>query len=283
MPASSPTISAAAAFGSALPLVSVGIPTFNRPSGLRRTLQQICDQTYKNIEIIVSDNASLDPATRAVVEEFATRDHRIKPFHQLKNIGANENFRFVLRQASGDYFMWAADDDEWNPAFIESCVSAANPLCSVMTGFNVLFRSSGAVQSGSLPALRADGSPFENLKSLFLNMQPTLFYGLHPRQEIQFFLREEPFDFYDCYFVICLILKGQYRTIDKSLYVAGVDSEKYEVKLQGRELAFMPFFLHSAVAILRCHRVSISEKALLLVKLARLVVGLRSHHRGAGA
>ena len=40
------------------PLVSVGIPTYNRPKGLKRLLKQIQNQTYKNIEIIVSDNCS---------------------------------------------------------------------------------------------------------------------------------------------------------------------------------------------------------------------------------
>src|ERR1700688_2286292 len=104
------------------PLVSVGIPTYNRPVGLRRTLEFICGQTYSNIEIIVSDNASLDPGTKSVAEEFAARDERIKYFRQRANIGAMENFRFVLAKASGDYFMWAADDDEWDPRFVETCL-----------------------------------------------------------------------------------------------------------------------------------------------------------------
>ena len=43
------------------PLVSVGIPTYNRPEGLRRTLECITKQTYKNLEIIVSNNCSSGP------------------------------------------------------------------------------------------------------------------------------------------------------------------------------------------------------------------------------
>ncbi|MBU4370171.1 glycosyltransferase [Patescibacteria group bacterium] len=39
-------------------LVSVGIPTYNRPESLRRTLECITSQTYKNLEIIISDNCS---------------------------------------------------------------------------------------------------------------------------------------------------------------------------------------------------------------------------------
>ena len=43
----------------ATPMVTVGIPTFNRPEGLERTLACITKQTYTNLEIIVSDNCSM--------------------------------------------------------------------------------------------------------------------------------------------------------------------------------------------------------------------------------
>jgi Glycosyltransferases involved in cell wall biogenesis len=40
------------------PLVSIGVPTFNRPEGLRRTLECLTRQTYPTFEIIISDNAT---------------------------------------------------------------------------------------------------------------------------------------------------------------------------------------------------------------------------------
>ena len=104
------------------PLVSVGIPTYNRPDGLRRTLECITGQTYKNLEIIVSDNCSLGPETEEVVREFIVKDGRIQYYRQEENRGPEFNFIFVLEKANGEYFMWAADDDEWDKEFISSCV-----------------------------------------------------------------------------------------------------------------------------------------------------------------
>ena len=102
-----------------VPLVSVGIPTYNRPEGLRRTLECIVGQTYSNLEIIVSDNGSTDPRVAIVAGQFQVRDSRIRYVRQPVNLGPTENFRFVLHEAIGDYFMWAADDDGWESEFIE--------------------------------------------------------------------------------------------------------------------------------------------------------------------
>jgi glycosyltransferase involved in cell wall biosynthesis len=270
------------AFG-AKPLVSVGIPTFNRPVGLRRTLELISNQTYSNLEILVSDNASTDSETEGVAREFCARDKRIKYFRQLTNIGPIANFRFVLAQASGDCFMWAADDDEWDARFIETCLAASGPSCSVMTRFSTKFRALQTCEDNPVPSLSPDAKTFANVESYFSNMQPTLFYGLHPRKSISFALSGTYFDFYDCYFVLRLILESNFRTIDENLYCAGVDAPSYEIKYADptsnrNGLDFWSFFSHSAVAILRCSRLSSFEKARLLVRLNRLVLSLRRHH-----
>ncbi len=104
------------------PLVSVGIPTYNRPEGLLRTLECITRQTYKNLEIIISDNCSPGSDTKKVAHEYIEKDSRIKYFCQDKNMGPTFNIKYVLEQATGEYFMWAADDDEWNDLYIESLV-----------------------------------------------------------------------------------------------------------------------------------------------------------------
>jgi glycosyltransferase involved in cell wall biosynthesis len=106
------------------PLVSVGIPTYNRPDGLRRTLECITGQTFKNLEIIVSDNCSPGEETERVVREFMANDNRIQYYRQDVNRGSAFNFLFVLGRAKGEFFMWAADDDEWDPSFIFSLLSS---------------------------------------------------------------------------------------------------------------------------------------------------------------
>jgi hypothetical protein len=76
-------------------------------------------QTYRNLEILVSDNNSTLSSVIQVVEELRAGDERIRMYRQSENIDPAENFRFVLHQATGEYFMWAADDDSWEPTFIE--------------------------------------------------------------------------------------------------------------------------------------------------------------------
>jgi glycosyltransferase involved in cell wall biosynthesis len=110
------------------PLVSVGIPTYNRPHTLYRTIESFTKQTYPNIEIIISDNCSPNKDTEEVVREFMAHDPRIRFYRQHSNIGMFYNFRFVFEMSCGEYFTWAADDDSRTHDFIESCINKFNEL-----------------------------------------------------------------------------------------------------------------------------------------------------------
>lgn len=104
------------------PLVSIGLPIYNRPNSLKIVLEQFINQTYKNIEIIISDNCSENKEVQTICEGFQKRDHRIQYIRQSKNIGAFANFNFVLQKAKGQFFMWGSDDDEFDINFIEVCL-----------------------------------------------------------------------------------------------------------------------------------------------------------------
>ncbi|MCZ2460039.1 MAG: glycosyltransferase [Chitinophagales bacterium] len=105
------------------PLVTVGIPTYNRAKGLERTLLCMLNQTYKNLEILISDNCSTDPSVKELLRKYSQSDKRIKYFVQEKNLSIIPNFQFLIDKASGRYFMWAADDDEWDSNFIDVCLN----------------------------------------------------------------------------------------------------------------------------------------------------------------
>lgn len=98
-------------------LVSIGLPTFNRATSLVRAVDSLLAQTYENFELVISDNASTDN-TEKICREYARNNNRIKYFRQEQNIGMVENYKFVLKKVSGDYFMMASDDDWWHPDFI---------------------------------------------------------------------------------------------------------------------------------------------------------------------
>jgi len=103
-------------------LVSVGLLSYNRPDGLRRALEGIVTQTHRNLEILVTDNASTDPAVGEVIAEFAARDPRIRFVRQPENIGFIRNFRYAFENTRSEYFLWAADDDVMLPEYIEVCL-----------------------------------------------------------------------------------------------------------------------------------------------------------------
>lgn len=100
------------------PQVSVGMPVYNGEATLRPALESLLEQTYADLEIIVSDNASSD-ATETICREYAARDPRIRYFRQPANVGAARNFKAVLDRAGAPFFMWAACDDTRSSNFVE--------------------------------------------------------------------------------------------------------------------------------------------------------------------
>lgn len=115
----------------ASPLVSVGLPVYNRPGLLRRALKSLTQQSYTNLEIIVSDDCSPGEETQNVIRAFMEKESRIRYYRQEKNIGAYINHRFVVEKAKGEYFFWASEDDEWHKEFVKIGIKTLleNPLC----------------------------------------------------------------------------------------------------------------------------------------------------------
>ena len=104
------------------PKVSIGLPVFNGGHHVDEVMACIESQNFDDFELIISDNASND-GTDAVFKGYAERDPRVRYFRQSKNLGAEENFRFVLEQSKGCYFMWWGVDDRRTKDFLELNVS----------------------------------------------------------------------------------------------------------------------------------------------------------------
>ena len=106
-------------------MISIGLPVYNSETFIREAIDSLLKQTFVDFELIISDNASTD-RTGAICHEYAARDNRIRYIRQSKNIGATANFHFVLEEAVGEYFMWAAGDDKCEPTFIECLLAVFN-------------------------------------------------------------------------------------------------------------------------------------------------------------
>lgn len=121
------------------PLVTIGIPTYNRAgSFLEQVILSAVNQTYKNIEILVSDNCSTDH-TEALLNRFS--DPRIRYVKQPQNIGANNNFNFCIDNATGKYLLLLPDDDLIDFDLIETCMDAIKDnlnISVIFTGNRVI-------------------------------------------------------------------------------------------------------------------------------------------------
>ena len=106
-----------------LPLVTIGIPTYNRARGrLGDAIRFALAQTYPSIEIVISDNCSTDN-TSEVVASF--NSEKIRYIRQKENIGPFNNFHACLENAKGKYFYLFHDDDQVDNDFVECCIEAA--------------------------------------------------------------------------------------------------------------------------------------------------------------
>ncbi len=103
----------------ASPLVSVIIPTYNRVPYLTKALESALAQTYRNTEILVSDNAA-SPEVADLVASY--RDPRVRYRHNGGNIGLTGNALAAYREARGEYVSTLHDDDTWEPTLLEELV-----------------------------------------------------------------------------------------------------------------------------------------------------------------
>jgi glycosyltransferase involved in cell wall biosynthesis len=99
-----------------LPLVSVCVPTYNDAAFLSLSLQSIVNQTYRNLEIIVGDDASNDN-TAEIVHHF--QDSRIHYHCNPKNLGQFKNVNSLVQKATGKYVAIYHSDDVYDSNIVQ--------------------------------------------------------------------------------------------------------------------------------------------------------------------
>jgi glycosyltransferase involved in cell wall biosynthesis len=97
------------------PKVSICIPAYNASNFIVRTIQSILESSYKDVEIIISDDASQDN-TCEIINHF--NDPRIKLFQNSKTLGPVRNWNCALQKASGEYLGLLNHDDLFGPFWL---------------------------------------------------------------------------------------------------------------------------------------------------------------------
>jgi glycosyltransferase involved in cell wall biosynthesis len=146
--------------------VTIGIPTLNRSHFLELAVASALSQSYPNIEVVVSDNASTDDTK---VRLAALSDPRVKVLTQPKTLSMVENWNACLMAASGDYFLLLSDDDVLEPDAISTMVAAyEQALDREKVGF-VYCRGRFIDQDGRVQRIGQAAPPAEEAECLILS------------------------------------------------------------------------------------------------------------------
>ena len=195
--------------------VSVVIPTYNSSRWIKSCIKSVVEQTYTNLEIIVSDDESTDD-TLDIVREFD--DDRIKIVTSTH--GGDAKTRTVaLKVATGDYLLFVDSDDAITPDRVSTLVEAIekdDKLLFVVTSWVTMDESGNITGIGYMP-------PQEKYK-LFVQCRILFGGSLHRREGFGLF--DESFPVYSDWFKLCWLLeRGEYLALEHPFYLRRVHKD----------------------------------------------------------
>ena len=103
------------------PTLSIGLPVYNGERYLPKALASLLSQDFEDFELVISDNGSSDQ-TEAICRDSARKDRRIRYVRSEQNRGTTWNFRRVFELSQGEFFKYAAYDDECYPTMLRRCM-----------------------------------------------------------------------------------------------------------------------------------------------------------------
>ncbi len=161
-------------------VITIGMPTYNSADFVEQALAGLMRQTYRDFVVHVSDDASTD-RTWDLLQRRVAGDPRFILHRQPKNLGLLGNFRYVLDQATSEFFMWHAYDDWIAPNFLEALVAvmATEPDCALACARIVKVLPNGRpVKCRDFPDL--SGMPRQcRIATMLRHPRSPWLYGLH--------------------------------------------------------------------------------------------------------
>ena len=232
------------------PIVSIGLPVYNGEDFLKYALDSLLSQTFRNFELIISDNASTDN-TPKICQEYVLRDKRIRYIRQNNNMGALWNFNFVLKQSNKEYFIWVSSDDKLHPEFLEKNIDILeknkNVVCSIGDVIysdvgNYEFKSNNETKKTFRQRyVKSTYGTYESKVRTYLKFfQASMIYGLYRRDKLQKSITiNKIFLAFDLSIILNVLKYGDFHVIDENLlhrYNKGSHSiigtmRKYDISL----------------------------------------------------
>ena len=103
-------------------LVSIITPCYNSDRFINECISSVLEQTYINWELLIVDDASED-RSKQLINDFAEKDFRIRPFFSDKNLGVAETRNIAISKAKGRYIAFLDIDDVWKKEKLKEQIS----------------------------------------------------------------------------------------------------------------------------------------------------------------
>jgi len=227
-----------------IPRVSIGLAVYNGDQYLEQALDSILAQSYRDFELIISDNASND-RTQAICEAYAARDPRIRYYRNATNIGGANNENLTFRLARGEYFRWAAHDDVCAATLLEVCVEILDRFPQVVLCYTqvatinemgrVIGTTSRANASSARPFVR-----FARLASSHDFLEET--YGLMRSEVLRRTQLQKNYTASDRTLMAELSLYGPFHEVPQPLFYKRFHSGNIYLDLRARMAWFNPIY-----------------------------------------
>lgn len=161
-------------------MITVIIPTYNRPIQLKRAIDSVLSQNYTNFEILILDNCS-SIETEILVNKYLIFENRIKYLRHDINIGGVKNFIFGQKLVKTEFFCFLSDDDYYLPIFFETAINAFKkyPNIGYFAG-EVIFEDSAYNIKGQSNKFLSEGyyNSKEGLYAIVKNTHPPCWTGI---------------------------------------------------------------------------------------------------------
>ncbi len=272
-----------------MPLVTVGMPVYNAAPLLPRGLDCICNQSFEDIQIVISDNASTDE-TPDITKDYAARDSRISLLRQLQNVGMIENFAKVLEAAQTPYFMWRAHDDTSDLDYIRSLYTIlSEDSLSGMAAPLVDRRSiDGRISARArFPELGPHETRRQRVRKLLRTVQASWFYGLYRTEELRAAWKQVTTRYpyiwaFDHLLLLQFVLKARVNGTNDAKFTqleTGVSQETYRPTSASKQRQIARCFLSFALHELRSSSSSPTDQFALVWPLLKYTNGKTVKYR----
>jgi glycosyltransferase involved in cell wall biosynthesis len=203
-----------------VPRLTIGLPVYNGERYVAESLEALLGQSFSDFELIISDNASTD-STGDICRRYEERDPRVRYFRQPKNIGLAPNHNFVVEQARGELFKWAANDDLYARDLVERCVDALDKYPDVVLAHSWTAKvddSGTVIKAFEYPLNTAAPRAPERFRSMLFDNGGDDDYGVMRIEVLRRTAMKESYHHADRTIIAELALHGRFYQVPDWLY-----------------------------------------------------------------